>query len=346
MPSTNGRTRVASGLHSVRSRRAGKPDRWYVYAWRGGPCIHTQDGARPVITRDLLDRASAIMRADRAGGEHTFDAEITAYRNSPAFTLLASSTQLDYRLWLDRISTEFGAIPLAAFADSQMRGEILDWRDRWVHQPRTADKAAGMMGTLLGWIVDRGRLPVNVAAGIQHLHKVDKSDEVWERRHMRAATRFPRHIRHALMLAGLTGLRMGDLVALDWSQVGRNKIVVDETQKRGGRAVIPILPETRRLLHKIGGEKLPKAGPVLTNSRGKAWTVSLGNSVRKLQPDWFDRTIHDLRGTFATRLILAGLTDDEAAMVMGWTAKRIAAIRARYVNEERVVIQLAERLSA
>lgn len=31
---------------------------------------------------------------------------------------------------------------------------------------------------------------------------------------------------------------------------------------------------------------------------------------------------------------------------IGWTARRTAAIRARYVNEERVIIHLAERLSA
>ncbi len=252
----------------------------------------------------------------------------------------------EYIPGLDQALSEIGTAPLEAFTDKQMRGDILAWRDEWANQPRTADTAAGMMATLLGWIVNRGRLPFNPAAGIETLHRVNKSEKIWERQHMRAMTKLPQHVRRALMMAGLTGLRLSDLVALEWSQVGRSAIIVT-TQKRKGRAVIPILPETRRLLHKIGGKELPKTGPVLTNSRGDAWTTSgLGGSVRKLQPDWFDRTIHDLRGTFATRLILAGLTDDETAMVMGWETKRIAAIRARYVNQERVVIHLAERLSA
>jgi integrase len=277
--------------------------------------------------------------------DDTLDGLIDAYRASPNFTDLRDSTKKDYRLWLTRISQRFGKAPLAAFEDRQMRGDILAWRDLWSTQPRTADKASVMLSTLLAWGVDRGRLAINVAGGIKTLHRVDKSNQIWEARHWRAVEAekdFPPHLLRALKLAALTGLRLGDLVRVSWDCVGRSSIIV-ETRKRKGRAVIPRLPELDELLAEIGGDK----GPILLNSRGVAWTESGLETVwQRRKPEGFDRRIHDLRGTFATRLIMAGLTDDQTAMVMGWTAKRVAQIRARYVDEERVVIDLAARLKA
>lgn len=331
-----------TGLHVVRKATKGL-DRWYVYAWRGGPCIHTCEGARPVIDMVLIAKANAA-KADR-GDPHfdTLEEIITAYEAAPEFTTLKESTKRDYRLWINRISERWGKVPLEAFEDRRMRGDIIAWRNEWASQPRTADKASVMLGTLLGYGVEIGLLSINVAAGIKHLHSADKSDEIWERGHMRAFARAPKHLRNALILAGLTGLRLGDLVRLDWANVGAKAIIIDKTRKRGGRAVIPLLPETRALLARLGERK----GTVLKNSRGQGWTESgLGTVFQRTNPEGFERTIHDLRGTFATRLILARFTDEEAAMVMGWTAKRIAAIRARYVNEERVVVSMAERLSA
>jgi hypothetical protein len=40
------------------------------------------------------------------------------------------------------------------------------------------------------------------------------------------------------------------------------------------------------------------------------------------------------------------LIDVEIARTIGWTAKRISEIRARYVDEARAVVSIVERLSA
>lgn len=342
MPSRR-RNKVVTGLNVVRSKnKAG--ERWYVYAWKGGPCIHRSDNMRPVIDATIMAKAEQARR-DSTGKRHfdTLDEIIDMYRAAPEYAKLRDSTKKDYRLWLDRISTKWGYASLEAFEDRMMRKDIIAWRNGWAAQPRTADKAAAMMSTLLAFGVDNGLLAINVAADIKHLHHVDKSDEIWERHHMRAFARKPKHLRNALLLAGLTGLRLGDLVRLTWEQVGPNSIIVEHTRKRGARAVIPLLPETRTLLRRIG----KGTGPILRNSRGEPWTDNgLGTVFQKAKPKGFDRRIHDLRGTFATRLIMARLTDDEVAMIMGWTSKRISAIRARYVNSERVVIEIARRLSA
>ncbi|MEM9317217.1 MAG: tyrosine-type recombinase/integrase [Pseudomonadota bacterium] len=335
--------RILTGLHVVKKKLASGIVRWNVYAWRGGPCIHRQDGARPIITPDILSQALAA-REEASGGSPSdiFKSIITAYRASPEFERLAASTKRDYNRVLDRIDGQFGAAPIAAFEDRRMRREIIEWRDQWRGQPRTADKATVTMATVLGWAVNNALLTVNVAAGINHLHSVDKSDKVWEARHWDALADAPAHLMQALQLASMTGLRLGDLVRLDWSQVSDKAIIVT-TRKRKGRAVIPVVPELRVFLGGIEHSE----GAVLRNSRGKPWTESgLGTVFQRNKPDGFDRTIHDLRGTYVTWLATKGLTDDEIARIVGWTSQRIAEVRARYVDEARVIVSLVDRLSA
>jgi integrase len=318
--------------------------RWYVYAWRGGPAIHKQDDRRPVVTPELLDAAMQARRASRRPSPETVAALIVDYRASPEFTRLTPATKTDYRRWLDRIESKFGRASLGAFEDRRMRGPILNWRDQWAATARAADMGAGVLRTLLAWGVDHGRLTVNLAARIKPLHRADRSDLVWEDRHWQALEDAPSHLLDALQLGRLTGLRLGDLLALDWSCVGESAIVL-VTAKRKGRAVIPALPELRTLLDGLGdGER---KGPVLRNSRGAPWTADGFKTVfQRAKPEGFDRRIHDLRGTYVTWLATKGLTDDEIARTAGWTSKRVAGIRARYVDEARVVVSMVERLSA
>lgn len=328
--------KVNHGLHVVKKTlKAGV--RWYVYAWRGGPCIHEQDGRRPTITRDLILKAGAV----KVNPKHGLPGLIADYRASPEFTKNAPDTQSDYRRSLDRIEAKFGKAPLEVFNDYRMRGKVIAFRDEWQHQPRTADKLTVMFGTLLAWATERGRLKVNIASAIPLLHSADHSEDIWQDSDWEAiSATASKELMTALRLASLTGLRLGDLVRLDWTHV-KDKAIVMVTAKRKKRVVIPILPELRALLDSIPGE-----GAVLKNSRGKAWTSSgLGSVYQKAKGDLTVR-IHDLRGTYVTWLCTKGLTDEEIHRIIGWSLGRINDMRARYVDEARVVVSLVERLSA
>ena len=54
----------------------------------------------------------------------------------------------------------------------------------------------------------------------------------------------------------------------------------------------------------------------------------------------------DLRGTFATRCMIAGLTDQEIADILGWTTKDVSKIRSKYVSQHRVVVEIRKRIAA
>jgi hypothetical protein len=188
----------------------------------------------------------------------------------------------------------------------------------------------------------RARVLTRRASAIETLGSVRHWDAMKSSKDKNGRSLYSDHLDRALRLASLTGLRLGDLVRVTWEDVGDNAIILT-TRKRKGRAIIPILPDLRGLLDSIGAG----TGPILRNSRGEPWTESgLGSVFQKAKPTGFDRTMHDLRGTYATWLAMRGLTDEEIARTIGWTAKRISEIRSRYVDEARVIVSMVERLSA
>lgn len=204
----------------------------------------------------------------------------------------------------------------------------------WADQPRTADKATITMATVPGWARGERILRVNIAAGIRQLHHVNKADQIREESRRGRRGESGRTACHRWQRPGVANP--------DVHQTGSNSIILT-TRKRKGRAIIPILPDLRALLDSIG----PGTGAILRNSRGEPWTESgLGSVFQKAKPEGFDRTMHDLRGTSATWLAVRGLTDEEIARTIGWTAKRIGEIRSRYVDEARVIVSMVERLSA
>jgi hypothetical protein len=74
----------------------------------------------------------------------------------------------------------------------------------------------------------------------------------------------------------------------------------------------------------------------------------LGLDLCTVDPDTGERRLkhlHDVSGTFATRLILAGLNDAEVAEVIGWSVEQVSGIRRTNVDQSRVVVAMGERIS-
>lgn len=287
-----------------------------------------------MVNRALLDRA-ADARKHKGQGDN-IDALLDAYRASPAFNDRADATRRDYRLWLDRISLRFGKVPLAMIGD--LRPEILLWRDEMADTPRAADRSVKTLQTVLRWGIDRGLVNHNPARDLKSLHKVNRADMIWEDRHWQAVKDVPAPVHRVLRLGSLTGLRQSDLLALSWENIGRHDIEVT-AQKTKARVVIPLHPELKAELGKRG------KGAVLRNASGNAWTPSgFRTSWQRSRPKGFDRTFHDLRGTFVTKLASIGFSDQELSYITGWETEKVAAIRQRYVDRARVARKMARRI--
>lgn len=59
-----------------------------------------------------------------------------------------------------------------------------------------------------------------------------------------------------------------------------------------------------------------------------------------------DKTLHDARGTFSTRLRMADVGLEDTAEIMGWNKDRVGRIIARYVEQDGVIRRMAERIRA
>jgi integrase len=356
---------MAGGLHIVSKRKVGRPLRWYVYAYRGGPLIHKAEGPRPRITAAIQDLAAEARKARGviAGQVPTIATLIDAFATdtTPEWKRLAKSTKQDYRMWLERIRLEFGDAPLAVFDDRKIRGDILGWRDRWADRPRSADGAIEVMSRLLSWGEDRGRLKMNAAKGIERLYEVDRSEVIWEKADFdQFIAAAPIEVREGVELAAATGLRRGDLVKLPWAAVGDHAIVWRTSKSRGKTVVtIPLLSEAKAVLARIRerheatmaarpvGKRISLPETVLSNTRWQPWTaMGFGSRFNDAKiASGVDKHLHDLRGTFVTRCCIAGLTDQEIADIVGWDTADIASIRRRYTDNSRVVIAIAERIA-
>lgn len=302
----------------------------YHYAFRGGPLIWRTGHPYAVGSAEYIDAWRTAAQPTRAAG--TFREVIRAYQSSGDWKRLAPRTRADYSRWLDRIDTKFGTAPLDAFNRPAIRPVALAWRDGWTG--RQADYGWSVLVRVVSWAHHRGLLRRHHLGGVEQLYSADRAEIVWTPAAIDAFAGAPEPLRRAIVAATETGLRPGDLVQLARTHVHatpHGRRIQIRTAKRGRLVSIPVTPAMAAIVDTTpAGQML-----ILTSARGRPWdTEHLSKSVKA----WARRCglddrlrLYDARGTACTRLLMAGATMAEIALVMGWsvaTASRMVAIYA------------------
>lgn len=322
---------------------------WYLGREPGSPRIGLFK-AKTLAAAEELERAGAAEVAGLYASALTARAPsgsvaelIDDYR-ARALPRLALSTQRIWRGHLAAIRDVFGETSVDGIQRKGVRGIIKKWHEGMSAQPRTANYRLGVLNRVLSWGVDEERLSRNPAAGIERLSEgPGRAAIVWDDWELLAlVASCPPHVARVVYLAALSGLRLGDVVALNWSDVQVDAIVRD-TNKSGGTqtAAIPIYPALRFAL-----SLFPRVGPkVVTNIRKRPWKSgdSFDSSLRPaLNACGVDKHFHDLRGTAATRMFRAGLSVRQIALAMGWSERDAEKIIRVYVD----MAGMAEALAA
>jgi integrase len=194
-----------------------------------------------------------------------------------------------------------------------------------------------------------GSLTTNPCIGIKHLYKGDRSEIIWTDAEIdKLKTATSREVGWVIDLAAHTGLRMGDLLKLSWSHVGEYAIEIKTGKSRQKRsAYIPLYDKLRKLLSAI-----PKrATTVLTNTRGRPWTVngfgtSFDDAKIAAKMKDVDPHFHDTRGTAATKFYIAGFSIRAIAETMAWEEEAVEKIIHRYVARAAATKALIEQMNA
>lgn len=357
--------------------RPGKPLRWYIYAWRGGPLIRVAtQPTKPRLTAADIAAIAEHQAAERTLPPDTVAGAVSGFRKSRYWKDLAPGTQKTWGIALDRIEGKWAKLPMRVLADPRSKPAIVAWRDAIAEtNARGADIGVMVLGKFMEWAALQGLAQHNPAAGIPTVYRrTDRAPVIWLAEDIAAIGEHAEQpLRDAIALAALTGLRRADLVALRWDEVGDLAITRTTAKRSRGRRYrvrMPRLPALDALLDQLRSRPRKEGvDTVLVNSYGKAWTgdglaSSFSDARRKANGDtgiWhverdpvtgeeerIAKRLHDLRGTFATHLMThptARLTDREIADLLGWSETQVADIRKRYVDDSAIVVALAKRLS-
>ena len=362
---------LITGLHTVCKKRPGKEPIWYLYAHRGGPLIHRQESwERPALKIDAIRKLLAAQDAlvVRAKSPETLSDLIREWRpSSPEWQRLATNTKKTWTSAVDRIDLKWGSTPLSVWSDPRMASKVVAWRDTRSGTPRAADTGVSVLRALLKFGRLRGKVLINVAEDIPQLYQngsraeIIWTDEDIESFRKTAAEMKMDHLHDGLRLAALTGFRRADLVSLTWDHIGDVAIVMKAAKTSRGRrnhAQMPRIPSLDALLEELKlRDRAEGVNTVLVNSFGRSWTGDgFGTSFNRVRDAAqifhvdaetsvsAKKHVHDLRGTFCTKLIQAGLTDSETASIMAWSPQQVAGIRRSYVDQRHVIVAIGERL--
>lgn len=362
------RRALISGLHFVTKKRPGKLTLHYVYAWRGGPLIAKREGGgKPILTTAEIKAALEAIERNAAPDNRTLSALVSEWERSPAWKSLASSTKKTWSSYIKQIIERWGQTPISVWNDPRMKAKVVRWRDERAATPRGADLGVMVLRELLkfGWL--HGRVLINVAEGIPTLYRNGQraeiiwTDEDIDRFAFEAKRMDKLHVLDGLRLCAVTGLRREDLVTVNRSDVQDFAIVKRALKTSRGRrrtASMPRIPELDLLLQELDTRQREEGvTTLLVNSRGKPWSGDgFGGSFNRVRdaagivftdPDTGEhkrKHLHDVRGTFATRLILCGLTDAEVAEIMAWSVEKVSGIRRTYVDQSRAIVAIGERI--
>ncbi|PHP20302.1 hypothetical protein CG471_07830 [Sphingobium sp. IP1] len=363
------RTTGVEGVHIVTSRKAGKPVRYYIYAWRGGPRIRTVEGGeKPTISKDDVKAIAAALEAAKPVPKDTIGGLAVSYRSSPEWKALEASTRDTWGRALDKIEAKWGEVPLRLWCNPRMVTQVVKWRDAMAETPRAADIAIAQLSRLLEFARLRGQVTVNIATGIPTLYRsAQRAEIIWTEDDFavwNSHKKVNQALRDVAALAAQTGLRRADLIGLTWSEIGEVAITRIARKKSKGkrrRVVMPILPSLQRLLDDLKARRRkPGVETVLVTSHGTSWSGNglsgaFGKAIRETDLHHVDsdgerqwKHLHDIRGTFATKLMATAglnLTNAEIANLMGWSPEQVEEIRTHYVDDAAIVVAVGERLA-
>jgi integrase len=321
--------------------------------WQRVPGFDDVDAAR-----DTLAAAQGKTRK----GERTAPAGVTlddvaaGYLASPRFARLGGWTRKNYRAALVKdILPGLGRMKIAALDDRVIAGLVAELEQRPKHQgtgklrQNSVENILKPLRAVLRYAVKERLLSASPFATLDTEDRPAPDDEPhvpheWtdaELERLLAASR-KRGADQAsrydyaplLTVAAKAGLRLGELLGLDWPDCelvkGAGALNVDRQwmrmgvtapPKAGSRRRVPISDDLVRLLLELKMRSPKKVGPVFASRTGGRLShrnvERRGFDVAATDAGIADVTLHDLRHAYGSRLASRGLTARQIADAMG-----------------------------
>lgn len=195
---------------------------------------------------------------------------------------------------------------------------------------RLVDIELQALGNALALAVRQGKVKSNPLAGRARYHREEDT------RHCREVAPTPAELQtiettlrqggrgviaDCIMFQAFSGLRINELLPLDWEAVEwGNEVIHVQREKRGINPWVPILPEMKRLLISMQARaKNHLLFPSMRDASRPVPYVTVAKTLAKLCKDLKMKhaTTHGLRSYFVTQCRQAGLSDADIAALIG-----------------------------
>ena len=329
----------------VRKRNARGDEIEYHTVGRKGPSIWRTGEPNPPGTPgyqaayDTAIGVRTLLEPREIGhGWSTVSDLLDAYERSREFRRLAPRTRRDYLSGLTDVRARYGGAPLGVVNSVALKGNVLDWIEvTWAG--KAADKRLDPFKFALSWATGRHpeRVPVNYLHGIPRFYEgADRAEIIWEDAEVDLFCRLaPELHADAVRLARETGLRIGDLVELERSEIRRapngSRAIILRPNKRRRRIVnMPLTPAAEAIIDKAPISRRL----ILKPRRADAWDPArLSREVREYATEFGIRPelrFNDLRGTKVTEMVWSGVSVPDLAIRIGWKIETAAKMLGVY----------------
>lgn len=304
--------------------------------------------------KPTLPQSRVVIRSE----DETIRSLIEVWVNSPDWDLYRPRTKRTHVKSLRVIDRVWGHVTLAHFDNPLIYSALRGWQGTLTHKPAAADNYFNVLCALLKFGVLRKKLAYNHATGIPDLYDIGRRAAiVWTIEEVELAVSTADElglptVGDAILLAFETGMRPQDLITACIDHVRPYEFTKRALKaSRFGNRYFATIPRTEELdlvitrcanrsrehgvdTLLVTNEGLPFRDFQLENA---VRTVRDTCGIRHLDPltgKRDEKHLHDLRGTFATRLLATtDLTDQEVAEVMAWSPRWVARIRRVYVDD-------------
>lgn len=241
---------------------------------------------------------------------------------------------------------EFGALPLCQIGHENIRS----WFERYsAVAPAGANRALDVLSQILNFAIECGELPSNPARGIRRNPQRPKTRFLTRSEIRRLHSALDEHrgrgsgVQQAdiIRLLLLTGCRKGELIHLRWSEVHDARLVLIDS-KTGPRVVF-LSADAQAII-----DRQPRVGAYVFPSRADSSStrspeLSLWRKVRRTA-GIADVRLHDLRHTFASQAVIAGVPLPVVSTLLGHAQMRMT-LRYAHVSD-RETEAAAERIGS
>jgi integrase len=333
---------VAKHRRRVRGNGSVYPVSGHRHGWRGSIVVRDEDGQRKRRYVTGMTSAEVVAKLATAQDDATAAAARAASptvewwvnRWLGTIRLRVRPSSLDgYRYAIGKVVPLIGDRPLIDLRPADIEAMLARLVDGGMARS-TAALVRNVLVIALGDAVRDGRITRNVASAARapRVEPVERRrlNPTEVRRVLAAAAEDPNTDALVTLALG-AGARIGELCALDWTDVdlaaatvtirgtlGRRGVVGPPKSRQGRRVVA--LPGFAVAALRRELERRPGVGPVLTGVRGGRLTGQrAGDRWRDLRArlGFDDVRFHDLRGTAATLALSAGVPPTEVARSLG-----------------------------